>query len=145
MPTTKSDVYTTQTLETGDNRADARLIAGKQRQATVSVTLVGDEDAADVIGLVDLPRGVLIDPVQSFVQCDDPGTTLTVDIGDVTTADGLADGIVLSAGGKVPFVAAVGDFPLVEVDGVVNLTVATAGTLTANAVLRVVIVYVNYL
>lgn len=147
MPTFDSNVYTTQSATTGDNRADGRLISGKQRVANVTYTLDATEVATDIINLVQLPQGCLIDPSRSFVQCDDPGTALVVDVGFTSDVDSLTPtALTLDAGGKVFFDTA-GDAPLVTVaagDELIFATVNTATTLTAAAVIRVSIAYIDY-
>lgn len=147
MATFKSDIYTTQSAVTGDNRADGRLLSGKVRQAVATVTLAGTEAATDTINLVELPQGALVDPSQSFVQAENPGTALVVDAGVPSDVDALTPTeLTLSSGGKVFFDTSADEVPLYEVaagDELVSLTVNTATSLTADAKLRVVITFID--
>lgn len=147
MATFNSDIYTTQSAATGDNRADGRLLSGKLRVANATVTLAGTEAGSDVINLVELPTGCLIDASRSFVQAENPGDALVVDIGFASDVDALSPTpLTLSAGGKVAFDEA-GASALVSVasgDELIFATVNTATSLTAAQVIRVSIAYVDY-
>ena len=147
MATFNSDIYTTQSAATGDNRADGRLLSGKLRVANATVTWAGTEAATDVINLVELPTGCLIDASRSFVQAENPGTALVVDIGFASDVDALSPTpLTLSSGGKVAFDEA-GASALVSVasgDELIFATVNTATSLTADQVIRVSIAYVDY-
>jgi len=147
MATFKSDIYTTQSATgTGDNRVDGRLLAGKVRQATATVTVDGALAAADVISLVQLPKGALVDPSQSFIQLANPGTALVADIGVASDANALTpSALTLSAGGKVFFNTAA-DAPLYTVaegDEVVSITVNTATSITGGTQLRAVVTFID--
>ena len=50
-----------------------------------------------------LPAGAIPIPGLSFVDAEDPGTALEVDVGYASNPDALADGIALSSGGHVLF------------------------------------------
>lgn len=110
-------------------------------------TLAGTEAAADIIKLFDLPPGGEIVPELSLVTCSaDPGTTLTLNVGDIADVDRYAAGIVLSAGGQVAFTntaipAAVGTKygPTAETE--IYATVASAAGLTASVKLCFTIAY----
>lgn len=147
MATFKSDIYTTQSAVNSNNRADGRLVAGKVRQATASYTLINTESAADTINLVELPTGCLIDPSRSFLQVENPGTTLTVDVGFPSNTDSLTPTILtVSAGGKFMLDEA-GAASLVTVaagDELISITVVSEASLTAGQVIRAVITYVDY-
>ena len=149
MANQKSDIYTLQTVAQGDNRADGRLLSGKVRQATATFTVAATGAAAnDTVQLVKLPTGCLIDQTQSFVQAVNPGTALVVDIGTAAADDDLADGIILSSGGKVPFaVSTTDDLPLVEVaagNELVTMLYKTVTSPTGSTDVRVVITYIDY-
>lgn len=163
MPTTyKSDIQTKNDaaltalhngLLDGDDRNGLLLVA----QATY--TLTGSEVANDIIQLFKLPAGAVIIPALSSVQCSaDPGTTLTLNVGDTGSVaapgfdavsadpDRYAAGIVLSAGGQIGFCstgvpdAAVNPFRP-KVGNQINAVVASANTLTAAVKLIFTIVY----
>lgn len=147
MATFKSAEYTTQSAATGDNRADARLTSGKVRQASLTYDLVGTEAATDVINLVELPTGAIVDPSQSFVQLENPGTALVVDVGVPSNADLLTPtALTLSSGGKVFFDTAddAARHEIASGDELVSITVNTATSLTAAQKIRVVITYTDY-
>jgi len=146
MATFNSDIYATQSASTGDNRADGRLLSGKLRVANATWTLAGTEAATDVVNLVELPKGCLIDPSRSFVQAENPGTALIVDLRFSSDVDALTPtALTLSSGGKVA-VDEAGAAALVTVadgDEVIFATVNTATSLTADQVIRVSIAYVD--
>src|SRR5205085_1442778 len=91
-----------------DRLNPARLPAPNQAGGAVQLAVVpyaldGDEAADDKIQLCVLPAGAIPIPGLSFVDAEDPGTTLTADIGYASDPDALADGITLSSGGQVAF------------------------------------------
>jgi hypothetical protein len=136
MPTTKSTHYTAQEAAELDS---SKLVSpsGSLEFRQIVYPLVGTEAANDIIKLARLPIGTTIIPALCSVLCEDPGTTLTLDIGTAEDTDGLADGIVLSAGGLVNFcsgtVPAFGltKTPIASRD--IQAVVASANTLTAGA------------
>lgn len=151
MATTKSDIYTTQTQSTGDNRADGRLLAGKVRQVNAVVTLDGDEaTTGTVLGIVELPKGALVDPAQSYVVSEVlTDGNFPIDFGFASDADGLtpAAPIEISGGGKVFFDTTVTGADLVTIadgDEVISGTCGTiTGTQVADATFRVVITFID--
>jgi hypothetical protein len=147
MATLKSDIYTLQTATQGDNRADGRLLSGKVRQANATITL-SDEASGNSIALVELPTGSLIDPSQSFIQCEDPATTaFLVEVGVPSDTDALTPAdLDIKDGGKIFFDTALGA-PLYAVasgDEVVSMLCNTITDITVGAVIRVCITYVDY-
>lgn len=147
MATFKSDIYTTQSAVTGDNRADGRLLSGKVRQAVATVTIATGQTSNDVFNLVELPQGALVDPSQSFVQAEAPAAALVADIGVPSDADALtASPLTLTSGGKVFFNTSTDEVPLYEVaagDELVSLTANTLTTPTDGAKIRVVITFID--
>jgi len=148
MANLKSDIYTTQSASTGDNRADGRLLSGKVRQVNAVVTLAGDEVATNEFTLVELPKGALVDPAQSYVVSE----TLTdgnfpIDIGFSSDADGLTLGgeIEVSAAGKVFFDTTAADLvTIADGDEVITATLGTVtGTQVAAATFRAVITFID--
>lgn len=115
MADTKSDLVTAQEAAVTD--LSAGIINGDQAnglllRAQGVVTLPSGVADADTFQICDLPPGAVPQPALSSVTCSaDPGTTLVLDVGYTdtaaggsnTNADGLADGITLSAGGKIAF------------------------------------------
>lgn len=146
MAITKSDIYTTQSAVTGDNRADGRLLSGKVRQAHATITFDGDENTSSVISLVDLPQGAIVDPSQSYILHEAIGTTVTVDVGFDSDANGLTlnGALNISAAGKT-FLDTVTVAPVTIASGdeVIKLDVVTAGSVTASAKARVVITFID--
>jgi hypothetical protein len=114
---------------------------------TLTYRLLGSEVANDTIQLFDLPAGCVIIPNLCSVICNDPGTTLTLDIGDSLDTDRYADDIVLSNGGLVNFASTVPvpagiTTPFCPpATSRVFATVKSAASLTANVVLNFSIVY----
>lgn len=155
MPTFTSAHYALQdpTRANPSRLAPANVSSGEVQFALIPYALAGTEDVADIIELCLLPADAIVIPQLSNVTCSaDPGTTLTLDIGNAQNPDGAADGIVLSSGGQVPFTntaipAWVAATPLVEdVEGgdlntLIFATVASANTLTAAVVLYFCIAY----
>jgi hypothetical protein len=145
-----STVYTAQkaTRANPSRLATQNSASGTIQVAKIPYTLAATEVANDTINLCVLPAGAIPLPELSSVVCSaDPGTTLTLDIGNADNPDGWADGIVLSAGGQVACTntaipAWVADTPIVTDSGfatagsaVIYATVASANTLTASVVL----------
>lgn len=147
MPNFKSDLITAKdSANISDKQTDGRKTSGNPFLLVAAYTLLGTETVADTIQLGDIPAGAIIDPGKSFVVCQDPGTTLTVDIGTAADPDGIADGIVLSAGNKVECcstaIPAYGFAPPdITEQTRVYATVASAGTLTEGAKL---LFYIGY-
>lgn len=114
---------------------------------TITYTLLSTEAANDTIQLFDLPAGCVIIPNLCSVTCADPGTTLTLDIGDALDTDRYADDIVLSAGGNVNFAstlpvpAGITTPYCPTASSRVYATVKTAASLTAAVVLNFSIAY----
>ena len=79
MATFKSNLATTQT-QNGDNRVDGRLLAGKVRQCNATITVAGTEATSDVIEVVTLPTGALINLAESYIVTEALGTTFTVGV-----------------------------------------------------------------
>lgn len=75
----------------------------------VEVALTSGVAANDTFQLIDLPPGAVIVPELSYIAATgDPGTTLTLDVGDSGDADRYCDGAnlgALSAAGIVAFTA----------------------------------------
>lgn len=124
--------------------ARPNVASGEVEFACIPYTLAGTEAANDIINLCLLPAGAIPIPQLSKVTCADPGTTLTLDVGNADDGDGFADGIVLSAGGSVEFTSGTApawlpQTPLVADAGsgnsAIQATVASAASLTASVVL----------
>jgi hypothetical protein len=102
--------------------------------------------ANDVIELFNLPPGAEIVPQLSHVTSADPGTTLTLDIGDAGDADRYADGISLNSGGQVAFCS--GTLPVAYAtpfhdnkETMIRALVTAATTITAGVKLVFTIAY----
>lgn len=125
-------------------------VTGVLLLATVSYTLTGSEAANDTIQLVDIPAGAVIVPQNSYCTASaDPGTTLTLKVGDSADDDRYASGIVMSAGGIIGFcsatmpaaVATPYRIPSSVGASRIIATVASANTLTAAVKLVFTIAY----
>jgi len=123
--------------------------SGKVEFAQCSYTLLGTEAATEIINLLELPKGAIVIPQLSSVACADPGTTLTLDIGEAADPDGIADGIILSSGGLVSMASTTSAYraptPLTvdtgEFNTTIYATVDSANTLSASVVLYFVIAW----
>ena len=112
--------------------------------ATASYTLLGTETSGQTIQVTpNLPAGSVVVPSLCSVDCDDPGTTLTIDVGDSTDADRYADGIALAAGGNIPFTGGVSAVtPYRPSTGqAIIADIKAVSSLTADAVLTFNVVY----
>lgn len=148
MATFKSDIKTAAAqVAISDQIINNSRTGARVLYAYPVYTLAGTEAANDVIKLFDLPAGAEIVPELSSVTCSaDPGTTLTLNVGDAADTDRYAAGIVLSAGGQVAFTntaipAAVGTKYLPTAETEISAIVASANTLTAAVKLCFAIAY----
>jgi hypothetical protein len=127
----------------GDDAGGVLLYFGPE------VTLPAGVTANDTFQLIDLPPGAVIVPeLCRILASGDPGTTLTIDVGDSADIDRYCDGAnlgALSAAGVVMFTdpampaAALTPYRSSDVSRV-YATAATAGTVTAATVLKFTIV-----
>lgn len=106
--TTQSTEYAAQVAATtnfNDRIDDNREIGGSVQFARIEVPLTTDNDANDVITLIELPEGAIVIPELSKVLVSDDFSSgaVTVDIGDETDVDRYADGINLASVGTVDF------------------------------------------
>jgi hypothetical protein len=154
MATTNSTVYAKQISPTMGNR-----IAGiVQTAAPVRIfeyvhTMVGTEAAGDILNLIKLPQGAIIDPSLSSVVSNGIATTATIDIGDDDTAgvgaaadaDRYADGLDVAAAGvdKFDSIAAAARLTpyALGADSIIQLTWATMNTPVAGTKLTVRLAY----
>lgn len=148
MAILKSDAIVRKEQIAISNKAEASNLTGKLPLIeTVSYTLTGSEAANDTIQLMDLPVGAVVIPDLCSVTSADPGTTLTLDIGDAADVDRYADDIVLNAGGRVgfnstlPVPAGITTPYLTVATSRVFATVKTAAALTAAVKLNFLIAY----
>lgn len=147
MANFKSDLITANDqIDISDKVVNGDRTGGLLLFATAIYTLVATEAAADTIQLFDLPAGAVIIPQLSHVTGADPGTTLTVDVGDAGDVDRYADGITLSNGGQVAFCS--GTMPAAVAAPYqptattrIYATVASAATLTAAVKLAFTVAY----
>ena len=127
----------------GDNRVDGRLLAGKVRQANATITLDGAESGGDIIELVDIPKGALLDLESSFIYPNaSVGTALEVILRDGSEQN-LTTDIVLT-GATAPVVIGGG---LVEVESAktsMDLLVTTGTSVSGGVKVRVCLQYVDY-
>lgn len=152
-PTFNSDVYTAQRAsgfyplvqdnttppDWGSNgNFNNRIDDSKRTEAPLeymdaiyTISAGATEVANDIIYLGYLPMGAVVYPEHSFVFNEtDPGTTLTLDIGDVTDVDRYADGIAAAVAGRVEFTSTVAN-----VAGVTTRHEVTATTRRVQALI----------
>lgn len=154
MATKNSTVYAKQIDPTLGNR----IIGPNQLQTPVRVfeythTMVGDEAANDILNLVKLPQGAIIDPSLSSVVSEGIATAATIDIGDDDTAgvgaaadaDRYADGLDVAAAGVDKFDANACAARLTPyalgADSVIKLTWASMTTPVADKKLTIRLAY----
>lgn len=145
---TPTATYSAQIAPVSGSYLDFGKLGAKVREYTVAYALTGSEAATDTLQILRIPKGFILDCAKSSVTMADPGTTLTLDIGDSDTLgtglaadpDRYADALVVSAGGNVGFASALATFGVAatvpyktgsECDLVV--TIDSANTLTAAA------------
>jgi hypothetical protein len=111
MATTSTSTFTAQTGSGGGTPSaqaaypNPRTVGGKLRLAQIPYQLVSSSlpAAGDIIQLGKLPVGSRVIAALSSIQCPDPGTTLTLKVGDYSNANryagirGTLAGLVLSA------------------------------------------------
>jgi hypothetical protein len=113
MADTKSDLITA--FEAARTGLSAGITNGDDNGGillfyNVEVAFTSAVGANDTFQLFDLPPGAVVVPeLSSITASADPGTTLTVDVGDAANPDRYCDGAnlgALSAAGNVSFIAA---------------------------------------
>jgi hypothetical protein len=142
--------YTTDLVDKG-NATDAASgiingddISGSLMVATATYTLLGTEISGQTIQVTPpLPAQIVVVPDLCSVSCNDPGTTLTIDVGDADDRDRYADGITLSNGGTVAFASGVAAVTPHRPSSAQSLVayIDTAASLSAAAKLTFVVVY----
>lgn len=125
---------------------DGALYNGSIQWTIATLTLPSSTATNDTIDLTPaLPAGSTVIPSLCRAVCHaDPGTTLILDIGDAADPDRYADGLVLSAGGDVPFhtpaIPAGTTSPLkLTTDTALTALVTSASTITANSKITFII------
>lgn len=142
MATFSSTLYTAQagaagaSLNASANFPRARDARGKLRIVQVPYALAGTEAANDFIRLTILDPNDRVIAGLSRVVCEDPGTTLTLQVGDGSNVDRYAGTLVLSSGGIVEFGSVAGDDLYVPTDVVVTNPPATPESSTDQTVVR---------
>lgn len=154
MATTNSTVYAKQINPTMANRLTSpQSLSLNNRTFEFVYTMLGTETAGDVINLVKLPLGAIVDPTLSTVVNDGAATTLTIDVGDddvlgvgtAADADRYCDGISVASAGITRFDSIASAARLTPYalggDAAITLTWATVGTPVAAKKLTFRIVY----
>lgn len=119
------------------------------RFAQATVTVPSSLTANDRLFLVTLPQGAQPIPSMSQAICHaDPGTTLVLDVGYASDVDALAEDIVLSSGGVVPFTGTQAVQPAqtrnrsqLTTETTVFATVVNAASITNNSTITFLIAY----
>jgi hypothetical protein len=165
MATLSTTLYTAQlgsagaSTNAGANFPLAKNAYGKLRIVQVPYPLLSTEAANDILNLTILKAGARVIAGLSKVICEDPGTTLTVSVGDASDRARYSGTIVLSAGGSVEFSSVAGTDLYVPTDiasttaattigdsanqTVITAKVIAAGTLTAAAKLLFLLAVVD--
>lgn len=142
MATFKSDLAEGQSQK-GDNRVDGRLLAGKVRQSNAVITVPAGFTAGDIVEVVTLPTGALVNIAESYVVTESLGTTLTATIKCEGAGSSLASSIDLSSAGKVDFDADGGLYSVASGEEKINLVVDTSAGTVTDATARVVISFID--
>ncbi len=112
-------------------------------------TLSGSEASGDVLQMVTIPKGAIVNRHLSYMEWEDPGTTFTVELGDGVDADRYAstwDIKAASATTVVTLEEAVGVAVYHEeyeytAEDTIDLTLTSVGTPTAGQDINLFIVY----
>jgi len=150
---TNSSLFTAQAaalLDGSERPSRTQNVGGTVKILRAQYTIASGDAANDTFNICYLPKGASVLRSLSSVTSIDPGTTLTLDVGTLANPDVYADGIVCSAGGTVLFGSAVAgtasDLVPATVDDntVVQVTLASAATLTTGVVLYFTIAYIDW-
>jgi hypothetical protein len=134
-----------------DRIDDNRQIGGSVQYATIQVPITADNEALDVINLIQLPPGAIVLPELSKIIVTNDATSgaLTIDIGDVVNPDRYCDGANCAATGTVDFCAPA--FPeglltrhKVDPGTVTDIVTMTLATFTATIEAGEVVVVLAY-
>lgn len=149
MANFQTDIAAKVGLRGASGLADATKFQGNVRYLFATLTLASAMAANDTFDIgPKLPAGARVLPQLSKFTCHaDPGTTLTIDIGDSSDADRYCDGAVLSAGGEVAFCSAAIPAGVTSPAKLTTATaitgvIATANTITADVKVDILIAYV---
>lgn len=122
------------------------------RVIPIEYTIAGTEAANDTINLFRAVPGSKLIPSMSRITCEDPGTALTLDIGDASDSDRYLDGAALTTAhdatfGSLPSVTATAAQyrPVVITDANKDIvaTVMTATSLTAGAKILILLAFLD--
>jgi len=131
-------------------RSPSSLTGGTLKCLLATFTTATTNATGDTFNLCYLPKGVVVSRGNSHVSCVDPGTTLTLDIGTSANTDVYADGIILADGKTVTFGSTLAGaeadlaFAATTDNTPVIVTIADAGTVSANKVLYFTIAYWDF-
>jgi hypothetical protein len=142
MATFQSDLATGQSYK-GDSRIDGRLLSGKVRQCNAVVTVPAGLTTSDVVEVVTLPQGSLINLAECYVVTESLGSTLTATLACEGAGSDLASSIDLSSAGKVDFDADGGLYTVAAGEEKVSMTIDSAASAVVGATARVVITYID--
>lgn len=143
MASFSSSIYTGQLGSAGSSLNAAsgfplkRDAQGNLECLRVEYALAGTEATGDTLNLGILPIGAKVIPSLSKIVCEDPGTALTVSVGDSTVAARYCNGAALTTAHddfftKLPSVTAVAaQYVPVEITDSLKTLVATLVLVTA--------------
>ena len=146
MATTYSDLATAQYAADGNasqRLENSQLSAGNLYLAEARLTCADIAAANDIVELVYLPEGARVIPHLCKITADNPGTELTVQIGDGANPDLYSGTVDISAGGVFDFAggdAAVDGYVTTAHDSV-DLKAIAVDTLTDASDITVFIAY----
>lgn len=146
MATFNSDVAAKQIDPHLGNRMDPMRTAANVIHAEALVVIPSGAAAADVFRLIKLPSRAQIIPHLSKIEAENPGTLLTLDVGDddpTADPDRYADGVAVSAGGSFDFTggAAARTPYTLKGESWITATFATVDALTTGQEIRFRIAY----
>lgn len=153
MASANSTLYASQIGSAGGSPSKgyplAKSAAGKLRIAEIETTAGALGATGDTFNLVRLKPGARVLPQYSRILCENPGTTLTVTIGDAGDADRYLASKALGGAaqdigfGNSPGVAGYVGYTVERGNEDVVLTVGTAATVTAAAKVKITIAFLD--
>lgn len=100
--TTKSTEYAKYDTLGMTSRPDSITAEGRIRFLNDIINTTADNSATDVITLLPLPAGALVDKRRSFIHVETkPAATVTCDLGFTSDPDGICDGANLAVAGII--------------------------------------------
>lgn len=153
MASFNSPFYGKQVGAAGTSPASSYPLAPSAiRFIPIEYTLAGTEAANDTINLFRAQVGSTLIPSLCRITCEDPGTALTIDIGDAGDSDRYLDGAALTTAHDLTFgalasvTATAAQYRPVKITDAnkdIVATVMTATSLTAGAKLLILLAFLD--